>query len=103
VVGDFASSDPDQKDTVPIIPLCGTAADEVPEPARAKIAAARLNQVLDWTENRLRAVSKPLIDSAVSAELERALLLGALNPLIKLAMPKLRNVLQDKLKNEIAP
>jgi len=103
VISKFAGSDDAPKDTAPIIPLCGTAEDEVPEPPRAKIAAARLDQVLDWIENRLRAVSKPLVDGAVSAELERALLLGALNPLIKLAKPKLRDVLREKLKAVIAP
>jgi len=103
VIADFASSDPDQKDTAPIIPLCGTAAPEVPEPLRAKIQSDRLEQVLEWIENRLHAVSKPLVDSAVSGELERALLLGALNPLIRLAKPKLRDLLHDQLKEVLEP
>lgn len=103
VIGDFASLVPGQEDTVPIIPLCGTAAQEVPEPKRATIAADDLEKVLGWIVNRLHAVSRPLIDGAVSDEFERAVLLGAATPLIALAKPKLRALLRDKLQEVLQP
>jgi len=103
VIGDFAGSDAAPKNTVPIIPLCGTAKDTVPEPQRAKIDADRVNQVLDWIVTRMHAISGPLVDSMVSGELERALLLGALNPLIRFAKPKLRDLLNAQLQDVIEP
>ena len=44
-----------------------------------------------------------MVDSMVSGELERALLLGALNPLIRLTKPKLRDLLQEELQDVIEP
>jgi len=101
VIGDFASLTLGQEDTVPIIPLCGSAKDEVPEPQRAKISADRLNDVLNWIVSRAHAVSKPLINSVVSAEVERAVLSGVANTLITLAKPKLRDALEAQLKDVI--
>ena len=48
VLTEFASSDPAQAKTLPIIPLCGTAAQEVLAPARAIITAARVQQIENW-------------------------------------------------------
>ena len=103
VIGDFASLAQGQENTLPIIPLCGTAANEVPEPVRAKISQDRLDQVLSWIESRMHAVSRPLIDSIANAELERTVLRGAANTLITLAKPKLRDLLQNKLQDVIEP
>jgi hypothetical protein len=103
VIAKFASSDPEQKDTLPIIPLCGTAAPEVPEPKRATITSNRLDDILNWIVNRLHAVSTPLIRSLTVPEVERIALHGAADTLIStLARPKLKKALEEQLRDVIA-
>ena len=103
VIAEFASSDRRQKDTLPIIPLCGTAAPEVPEPQRATITSNRLDDILNWIVNRLHAVSTPLIRSLTVPEVERIALHGAADTLIStLARPKLKKALEEQLKDVIA-
>ena len=104
VIGDFASTDPTQKDTVPIIPLCGTAAQEVPEPAHAKITAARLSHVQNWIVDRLHAVAKPLIASVITSDFESWAARSALDTLISTwGRAKLREVLEAQLQEVIEP
>lgn len=103
VIGDFASANEDRKGTLPIIPLCGTAAPEVTEPDRATITSDRLDDILDWSVQRMHAVARPLINSLnVPSELERGALRGAADTLIAtLAKPKLRKALEDQLQDVI--
>lgn len=104
VIGDFATSNPDRKDTLPIIPLCGTAAHEVPEPERAKIAADRLGHVLNWIIDRLHAVSGPLVASVIKADFEAWAARSALDTLISTwGKAKVREVLETQLKEVIEP
>ena len=95
--------DPDNLGTLPIIPLCGTAASEVPEPQRATINSDRLDDILNWIVARLHAVSTPLIRSLTVPEVERIALRGAADTLIStLARPKLKKALEEQLKDVIA-
>jgi Patatin-like phospholipase len=104
VIGDFAINDPNQKDTVPIIPLCGTAATEVPEPERAKISSARLGHVLNWIVDRLHAISKPLIASVITSEFDSWAARSAVDTLISTwGKAKLREVLEKELEAVIEP
>ena len=104
VIGDFATLTKGQENTVPIIPLCGTAAEEVPEPKRATISAARLDEVLSWIVKRLHAVSGPLIEGLNMPAPDKVGLHGAANILIStLARTKLRDALQTQLQEVIEP
>jgi hypothetical protein len=95
--------DPNNLGTLPIVPLCGTASMEVPEPARATITSARLDDILNWIVNRLHAVSTPLIRSLTVPEVERIALHGAADTLIStLARPKLKKALEEQLKDVTA-
>jgi hypothetical protein len=95
--------DPNNLGTLPIIPLCGAASMEVPEPVRATITSTRLEDVLSWIVTRMHAVSKPLIASMITSEPERGALHGAADVLIStLAKPKLRQVLEKELSGVIA-
>ena len=104
VIGDFASLAQGQENTVPIIPLCGSAAAEVPEPERAKITMTRLGHVLNWIVDRLHAVSKPLIGSVVTSDFNLWAAQSALDTLISTwGRAKLREVLETQLKEVIEP
>ena len=103
VIGDFASNHSKKKDTLPIIPLCGTAAPEVLEPQRAKIDSDKLDEILDWAVTRMHAVAKPMIESLTVPDWEKVALRGAVDTLIAtLAKPKLRKALEEQLKHVIA-
>jgi len=71
VIGDFRSPEAEPVRTLPIIPLCGSARPEVPNPAHAKIDANRLDQIVDWIVKRLQAVSGPLLASVTRHEWEK--------------------------------
>ncbi|MBV8630848.1 MAG: hypothetical protein JOZ83_07995 [Silvibacterium sp.] len=104
IVGSFSSDLPDQRYTLPIIPLCGTAANEVPEPERAKISAARLGHVLNWIIDRLHAVAKPLVGNLITSDLEAWTARSAVDTLISTwGRAKLREVLERELKEVIEP
>ena len=55
---------PQAKVWMPLIPLVGTAAQEVPEPARAQIAAESLDAIAALAVARIKAVRAPLLDGA---------------------------------------
>lgn len=46
---------------LPIIPLCGTALDEVPRPIPAQISRQRVKRILSWIVKRARRVASPFI------------------------------------------
>jgi hypothetical protein len=95
--------DPGNLGTLPIIPLCGTAAMEVPEPARATITSARLGHVQNWIVDRLHAVTKPLIESVITSEFESWTARSAVDTLISTwGKAKLKEVLAKELKDVIA-
>jgi hypothetical protein len=103
VLAKFVNSYPSQENTLPIIPLCGTAAMEVPEPSRATITTARLGYVLNWIVDRLHAIAKALIASAITSDIERWRARSALDTLISTwGKAKLKEVLQTELKDVIA-
>jgi hypothetical protein len=103
VLANFASSDPDQENTLPIIPLCGTALPEVVEPVRATITSARLNDVQNWIVDRLHAVTKPLLESVIGSGPENWAARSAVDTLISTwGKAKLKDVLQKELKDVIA-
>src|SRR5579871_2742171 len=64
------SFDPQQTGTLPLIPLCGTAVQEVPAPDRATITSARVSHILNWIVDRLHTVAKPLLETAIGPGLE---------------------------------
>ena len=92
------SFDPKNLGTLPIIPLCGTAVEEVPDPQRATITSERLETILGWIVTRLHAVARPLIAGVITSEPERVALHGAADLLIStLARPKLKQALEREL------
>lgn len=103
VIADFTGTHPKQKDTLPIIPLFGTAALEVPEPVRATISSARVNQVLDWVVNRLHAVAKPLLESVLGSGFRDFAARETVDALIStVGRAKLKLLLQKKLEDVIS-
>ena len=95
--------DPQNLGTLPVIPLCGTALPEVPDPPRATISSARLDDILGWIVTRMHAVAKPLIAGMITSEPQRGVVHGAAELLIStLAKPKLRQALEKELKGVIA-
>ncbi len=94
---------PGAGDTLPIIPLYGTAVDEVPLPSPARITMARLNHVVGMVIDRLHAVSKPLLDSMIGTGFESWALRSALNGyLATLGRAKLKAYLRKTLAEVIA-
>jgi hypothetical protein len=97
------SFDPQQHHTIPLIPLCGTANPEVPAPARATITAARVGHILNWIVDRLHAVAKPLIESAIGSGFENWAARSAVDTLISTwGKAKLKDVLQKELSDVIS-
>jgi len=95
--------DPQQHHTIPIIPLCGSAVPEVPAPVPATIAQARVNHVVNWVVDRLHAVAKPLLDSALGTGLESFTVRSAVDTVIStLGRVKIKDFLQEELKNVIS-
>lgn len=88
---------------MPIIPLCGVAATQVPEPARATIKQERLNDVVTWSIKRLQAVAKPLIGIALGSGVEDFAIRQAIDLLINTwAKNKLKAALQKELRDVIS-
>jgi len=100
VVGLF---DPQQQDSIPIIPLCGTALPEVLAPPRATITSARVGHILNWIVDRLHAVTKALLESAMGSGFECWAARSAVDTLISTwGKAKLRDLLQKELKTVIS-
>jgi hypothetical protein len=94
--------DPGNTGYIPIIPVCGTAVAEVVAPARATISASRIDEILDSIVGRLRAVTKPLLDSAIGAGLKDLAARMAIDGIISTwGKAKLRDLLQQELKEVI--
>lgn len=95
--------DPQQLNSLPLIPLCGSAVAEVPAPARATITSARVADVLNWIVNRMRAVAKPLIESAIGSGLENWAARSAVDTLISTwGKAKLKEALEKELSEVIS-
>jgi predicted acylesterase/phospholipase RssA len=95
--------DPKQQHTIPIIPLCGTAVPEVPAPALATITSARVGHVLNWIVDRLHAVAKPLLESALGSGFENWAARSAVDTLISTwGKAELKKLLEAQLKDVIA-
>jgi len=95
--------DPQQQDSIPIIPLCGTALPEVLAPPRATITSARVGHILNWIVDRLHAVTKALLESAMGSGFECWAARSAVDTLISTwGKAKLRDLLQKELKTVIS-
>lgn len=102
VLARFASADPAQANTLPLIPLCGTALPEVQAPPRATITSARVGHVLNWTVDRLHTVARPLLESVIGSEFENWAARSAVDTLISTwGKGKIKAVLQQELKDVI--
>jgi hypothetical protein len=100
VVGAFSSAA--LPGTLPIIPLCGSAVPTVSDPVRATITSDRVDKIIDWAVGRMHAVAKPLLDSIVKGGLDH-LAVPAVEVLIStVGRAKLREVLQEELKDVIS-
>jgi len=103
IVANFASADPNQANSLPIIPLVGTASTEVPEPARATISTARVDQVLDWVVSRLHAVATPLLESVIGKGFVDLAARETVDTLIStVGKAKLKVLLQEGLEGTIS-
>jgi len=104
VVGDFKTDPTETIPTLPIIPLCGSVAPEVSAPVRATIASDRVDQVVDWVVDRLRAVARPLIDDAIKPRFQNQAAKAAAETLIStVGKAKLREILRQRLQAVIVP
>jgi Patatin-like phospholipase len=91
--------DPRQQGWLPIIPLCGTAETEVPEPKPGTISSARVGHIVNWIVDRLHSISKPLIGSVIDSELEAWAARSALHTLISTWG---RRKINDFIRNELS-
>jgi hypothetical protein len=90
--------DPQKQNDLPIIPLCGTAAAEVPEPARATITSARVGHIVNWAVDRMHALSKPLIEQMLGTGFESWTARSAADALIStVGKAKLNDYLRKQL------
>jgi hypothetical protein len=98
----IAAYDPGHTGYIPIVPVCGTAVAEVPAPARATITSSRVGHVLNWIVDRLHAVTKPLLESAIGTGFENWAARSAVDTIISTwGKAKLRDLLQKELKGVI--
>jgi len=99
----MSSFDPQQDQTLPIVPLCGTAVPEVPAPIPATITQARVNHVLNWSVDRLHAVAKPLLESVLGSGFENFTARQVVDGLISTwGKAKLKEYFQNNLKDVIS-
>jgi hypothetical protein len=95
--------DPQNLGWFPIIPLCGTAVPEVPAPNGGTITSARVGHILNWIVDRLHAVAKPMLDSAMGSGFESWAARSAVDTLISTwGKAKLKDFLLKELKDEIS-
>lgn len=94
--------DPGNTGYIPIIPVCGTAVAEVAAPARATITSSRVEEILNSIVGRLRAVTKPLLESVIGAGFKDLAARTAIDGIISTwGRAKLRDLLQQELKEVI--
>ena len=75
---------------------------EVAAPARATITSSRVDEILDSIVDRLRAVTKPLLESAIGAGLMDLAARTAIDGIISTwGKAKLRDLLHQELKEVI--
>lgn len=74
--GDSAADAATAKKWIPVIPLYGAAAEEIPRPRRAKITGDMLDEILDLVMQRFRAVVAVLLSRVPSAPLRLFLRVG---------------------------
>lgn len=90
--------DPKQTKSLPIIPLCGTAVNEVPYPAPVKIPPDRVAHIVNWVVDRMHAVTKPLLASVIENDFDCWAARSAVDTLISTwGKCKLKEVLQKEL------
>ena len=95
--------DPQQLNSIPLIPLCGTASAQVPAPDRATITSARVGHVLNWIVDRMHSVAKPLLETAIGPGFESWAARAALDTLISTwGRAQLKEVLQKELNDVIS-
>jgi predicted acylesterase/phospholipase RssA len=95
--------DPAQRNSLPLIPLCGTAAVEVPAPDRATITSSRVGHVVNWIVDRLHAVTKAVVDSTIGTGFESWAIRSAADGLISTwGKAKLKAALQKQLGDVIS-
>jgi Patatin-like phospholipase len=95
--------DPQQLNSIPLIPLCGTASMEVPAPDRATITSSRVGHVLNWIVDRMHAVAKPMLESAIGPGFENWAARSAVDTLIATwGKAKLKELLQKELSEVIS-
>jgi Patatin-like phospholipase len=100
--GAVKAFDPEGKGTLPVIPLCGSAVAEVSQPARATITQARVDQIIGWVVARMHAVSKRMIEKAISGPQGLAAHQGADIIISTIGKAKVKSYLQNALSNVIA-
>jgi hypothetical protein len=70
---------PQNQRWIPVIPLCGTAADEVPRPARASMSDDDLDEIIDLILKRFKAVAPLLLPKLPSTAVHLVDFLAALH------------------------
>ena len=75
---------------------------EVAAPARATITSSRVDDILDSIVERLRAVTKPLLESAIGSGVKDFAARAAIDGIISTwGKAKLKDLLQKELKEVI--
>lgn len=91
------------QNTLPIIPLCGSAVPEVQAPPRATITSARVSHIVNWVVDRLHGVTKPLLESVIQSDFDAWSARSAADVLISTwGRAKIRDYLQEQLKDVTA-
>jgi predicted acylesterase/phospholipase RssA len=91
------------QNTLPIVPLCGSAVPEVTAPPRATITAARVSHIVNWVVDRLQGVAKPLLESVIQSDFDAWAARSAVDTLISTwGKAKIKDYLQEQLKDVIA-
>jgi hypothetical protein len=73
----FKTFDSNNLRTLPVIPLCGSAVEEVPIPDRATITPAKINRIVNLIVKRLKVVADPLLATVIKDQIEdRVIRLG---------------------------
>jgi predicted acylesterase/phospholipase RssA len=99
----LSTYDPTNTGTLPLIPLCGTALQEVPQPERAAITSARVGHIVNWAVDRMHAIAKPLVEQTLGTGFESWTARAALDTLISTAgKAKLNDYLRKQLDGLIA-
>jgi hypothetical protein len=75
----------------------------VPAPDRATITSARVGHIVNWIVDRLHAITKPLLESAIGPEFENWVARSAVDTLVSTwGKAKLKDLLHNELKDVIA-